>query len=281
MIIEAAIGDAVGAGYEYVQHNGFRDIQQLRYAQHPRHDAIRPGMYTDDTQMSLAIVELLVDRVEWNAPNIAEYFLKCFHRDPRDGYAGGFYKFLCKTKSAQTFLDNIRPDSDKSGAAMRAWPIGVLSDLQRVIKFARLQAAVTHNTPGGINSAVASALMTHYFLYALGSKQQLPQWLARHVDGDWDKTFQGEVGSKGWMSVSAAVTAVARNNSLAELLMDCLNFGGDVDTVATIALAAASCSFEYSNDIPDWLVTNLENGFFGRQYIQRLDEQLLALTDSV
>ena len=30
------------------------------YVQHPRHRGTKPGMYTDDTQMSLAIAEALV-----------------------------------------------------------------------------------------------------------------------------------------------------------------------------------------------------------------------------
>ena len=79
------------------------------------------------------------------------------------------------------------------------------------------------------------------------------------------------------MSVSAAITAVSRNTSLVELLMDCINFGGDVDTVATIALAAASCSSDYEHDIPDVLVSGLENRSYGRKYIEKLDIKLATL----
>ena len=82
------------------------------------------------------------------------------------------------------------------------------------------------------------------------------------------------------MSVSAAITAVSRNSSLAELLMDCINFGGDVDTVATIALAAASCSPDYKRDIPARLVDGLENRTYGRNYIEQLDIQLATLVPS-
>jgi ADP-ribosyl-[dinitrogen reductase] hydrolase len=52
---------------------------------------------------------------------------------------------------------------------------------------------------------------------------------------------------------------------------------GDVDTVAAIALAAGSCSPEITQDLPTHLFDTLENGQYGRDYIRRLDKQLLNL----
>lgn len=277
MLLEAAIGDAFGAGYEYVPHKGIHSVDKLVYVQHPRHRDTAPGMYTDDTQMSLAISELLLSGDDWNAHNIAERFLTCFHRDPRGGYAKGFQEFLTETKSADVFLSNIRSNSDKSGAAMRASAIGLLPDVKQVVEYSTIQASVTHNSKDGINSSIASSLMVHYFAYAFGSRKRLPHWINSNVDGNWSKPYEEKVGSKGWMSVSAAITAVARNNTLSGLLMDCVNFGGDVDTVATIAMAAASLSDEYERDIPNSLITGLENGRYGRNYIENLDVRLAKL----
>ncbi len=277
MLLEAAVGDAFGAGYEYVKHKGIHNAKKLAYVQHPRHRDTKPGMYTDDTQMSLAIAELLLSGDEFSSYNVAERFVECFHRDPRGGYARGFHEFLTQTKSADSFLAKIRSNSDKSGAAMRSSSIGLLPDVEQVKRFAKIQAAVTHNTEGGLNSATASALMVHYFAYSYGSLQRLPHWINANVGGNWSKPYEEKVGSKGWMSVSAAITAVSRNNSLSALLMDCINFGGDVDTVATIAMAAASCSSDYAKDIPDRLIIDLENRAFGRDYIQKLDLDLAML----
>ena len=277
MLLEAAIGDAFGAGYEYVLHKGVHNPDKLVYVQHPRHRDTRPGMYTDDTQMALAISELLLSENEWNAYNVAERFLTCFQRDPRGGYAKGFHGFLTETKSADAFLANIRANSDKSGAAMRASAIGLLPDIKQVVEYSSIQASVTHNSTDGINSAIASSLMVHYFTYAFGTRKRLPHWINSNVAGNWAKPYDDKVGSKGWMSVSAAITAVARNCTLSALLMDCINFGGDVDTVATIAMAAASCSNEYVQDIPDSLVAGLENGRYGRDYIRKIDVGLSTL----
>lgn len=277
MLLEAAVGDAFGAGYEYVKHKGIHSVDKLVYVQHPRHRGTTPGMYTDDTQMAIAIAELLLSGDEWTAYNVADRFVTCFHRDPREGYARGFFSFLTETKSADSFLANIRSNSDKSGAAMRASAVGLMPDIKQVIEYSKIQAAVTHNSDGGINSAIASSLMVHYFTYSFGSRRRLPHWINANVDGNWAKPYDDKVGSKGWMSVSAAITAVSRNDTLSALLMDCINFGGDVDTVATIAMAAASCSADYIKDIPEQLIRDLENGPFGRDYIQKIDTELEAL----
>ena len=81
------------------------------------------------------------------------------------------------------FLAEILPDSDRSGAAMRAGPIGVFPTIAEVIARCELQAAIMHHTPDGIHSAVA-ALMTHYFLYDLVPKAQLGAFLDLHVPGN-------------------------------------------------------------------------------------------------
>lgn len=277
MLLELAIGDAYGAGFEYADRELIRRWNDLsRYVKHPRHN-IRPGSYTDDTQMSLAIAEAIISGEHWNPALLARKFVEVFQRDPREGYASSFYHFLLNVRDGEQFLREIKPDSDKSGAAMRAAPIGVYPTLSLVIERCRIQAALTHNTPGGINAAVAAALMTHYFLYNLGPKKELGAFLEKHVSGGWNTLWTGPVKSQGWMSVQAAVTALLRNATMKDVLKTCIQFSGDVDTVAAIALAAGSCSPEIAQDLPSHLVDTLENGPYGRDYIRRLDAQLMGL----
>jgi len=284
MLVELAIGDAYGAGFEYanemIQYN---DLS--RYIQHPRHKGLRPGQYTDDTQMSIAIAELIISGDEWTPLNIANRFVDCFKRDWRDGYARGFQKFLESISSGQEFLDKIKPHSDKSGAAMRACPIGIYEDIYEVVEKAEIQAKLTHDTPDGIAAAKAVAIMSHSCIYDREVYSYvcfLHNAMLHWVPGfEWDDDWVGKVKSKGWMSVHAALTAVRRNLKLSELLKDCINFTGDTDTVATIALGAASCSSEYENDLPDVLYTGLENGTYGREYLEWLDEKLMGLKNVI
>lgn len=277
MLIELAIGDAYGAGFEYAPADRVaRDNDLSGYVRHPRHN-LSPGAYTDDTQMSLALAEVIVAREPWTPEVLAGHFVHAFKRDPRAGYAQGFYQFLLDVQDGQDFLARIRPDSDKSGAAMRAGPVGVFPTLTEVIEKSRIQAVLTHDTPAGTNAAIAVALAVHYFLYRLGPKAEVGRFLEAHIPGPWSQPWQGKVGGPGWMSVQAAITAIVQSTSLSDLLRRCVAFTGDVDTVAAIALAAGSASPELEPDLPVHLYEGLENGPFGHDYIRQLDQQLLAL----
>jgi ADP-ribosylglycohydrolase len=279
MLLEIAIGDSYGAGFEYANEMiKYNNLSQ--YVKHPRHN-LYPGQYTDDTQMSIAIAELIVSGKEWTPINIADAFVNTFKRDWRDGYARGFQAFLESIGSGQEFLDKIKPHSDKSGAAMRACPIGIYKNIKEVLDKAKIQAKLTHDTPDGIAAAQAAALMTHCCIYdkeIYSYVAFLSNALNNHIPGyEWDKDWVGKVKSKGWMSAKAAITAVKRNTSLSELLKDCVNFTGDTDTVAAIAMGAASCSSEYDNDLPKQLFDYLENNKYGRDYIISLDKKLMEL----
>ncbi|TWP53316.1 ADP-ribosylglycohydrolase family protein [Lentzea tibetensis] len=277
MMVELAVGDAYGACFEYADPSFVAEHNTLeRYVQHPTHPDIAPGAYTDDTQMTLALAELLITGEPWTPRVLADKFVEVFHRDPRAGYAGRFHAFLRETRDGAAFLERMRPDSDKSGAAMRAAPIGLLPDVAAVLEHAAVQARVTHDTPLGISAAQAAALAVHYCHHELGPFAETQNWVAGVLGAQWAKPWHGKVGSKGWMSVRAALTALTTGRSLSEILRTCVAYTGDVDTVATIALAAASRSAQVVQDLPDALVNDLEDGEFGRAYLVRLDDALLA-----
>ena len=275
MLVELAIGDAYGAGFEFAPAEFVAAHNTLSaYVQHPRH-SLKPGSYTDDTQMSLAIAETLIANDPWTPEVLASRFVKTFKRDPRKGYASRFYDFLVSINDGEEFLAKIHGTSDKSGSAMRVTPVGILPTVEQVIEAATIQAKLTHNSPNGINAAIAAALMSHYFLYRLGNKQGLGLFLERYVPGIGSVPWEGKVSTQGWECVQAAVTAIVGNDSLSHILQECVAFTGDVDTVAAIALGAASCSEEVRQDLPSGLFEGLENGKYGRDYIMELDRKLM------
>ncbi|MEU8138129.1 ADP-ribosylglycohydrolase family protein [Streptodolium elevatio] len=279
LLLELAIGDAYGAGFEYAPPEFVRRGNTLTaYARHPTHTDIRPGMYTDDAQMSIAVAEWLLDG-EPTREDLAERFVRAYHRDERAGYASGFRSVLDRVWSGRELLDTLRPGSDKSGAAMRAGVIGLLPSLDDVERLTTLQAKITHDSPGGIAAALGAAYAVHYCRYGLGPVARLPRWLAENAPepegyGRWTEAWRGKVRSPGMHSARAAVTALAAHTTTSGLLRACVAYTGDVDTVATIALAAASVSGEYRDDLPEVLVNTLEDGEFGRGYLVALDTRL-------
>ena len=276
-----AIGDSYGFCFEFAEADFVARNNDLSYHPHPSPEMqVQPGAYSDDTQMQLALAELIVSGYEWHAERVAESFLATFKRDPRPGYAKKFQAFLEQVNNGTEFLDQIRADSERNGAAMRAPIVGLFPDIKEVISKADLQARLTHNTKGGVDSAVAAALLCHFFTYDLGPKGEAPKFLENHVPGhNWEEPWRGKVEVHGISTVRAALTAIVKTDSLAELLIECINYTGDVDSVATIALACASCSRGFQRDIPDTLWSRLESGPFGRDYLIDIDRKVREVLD--
>jgi ADP-ribosylglycohydrolase len=285
LLTKIAIADARGVCFEYAPRRIIREKNNWNTGYFPHHKfGTGNGRYSDDAQMSCAVAETLLDcGPDASARDFAEHFVSAFKREkvPREGYAGAFFQFLSSVINADDFLGRIRPDSAKSGGAMRAGPCGVLGTVEEVMAVSGRQAAITHRTSEGVASAQAAALMVHYLYYQLGPRSDLPCFLDRHVPSyDWRRLHKGEVGARGIESVRAAMTAVIRNDSLADLMIDCVNFGGDVDTVAAIAMAAAACARDVDQTIPEPLWEGLENGEYGRDYLVELDEKFSTFAEA-
>jgi len=279
MLVELAIGDAYAAAFEFVDRELTREHQLGDYARHPRHER-EPGRYTDDTQMSIAVAELIVSGAPFTRENLADCFVQAFQRDRRTGYARGFYEFLCGVKDGADFLARIRPDSDKNGGAMRAVPVGVFARVEDVVEKAALQARLTHDTTEGTTAAVAVALMAHFFLYGVGARQELPAFLATYAVGPpWAEPWSGQVDVKGYSAARAALRLVLEHERLSAMLEQAVRFGGDTDTVAAIALGVGACCPDLQNDLPQRLLMSLEAGTYGREFLRDLDRQLLSLVN--
>jgi ADP-ribosylglycohydrolase len=270
-LVSLAVADSYGAGYEYADPKAVQKGNDLKtYRPHPR-GTIKPGHYTDDTQMAVALAEYMLGHTNWTTLGLADAFVSTFKRDPRPGYAGGFYKLLVEVKDGTELLRTLTPHSGKSGGAMRAAPCGLLPTEGEVIDRAMWQASLTHATADGMQSAAAAALLVYGCRHGV-KREDLDSYLLEFLPGyDWVTPWSGPVGSSGLHAAHAALTALQRRGNLRHILWECVNFTGDVDTVAAISLAAAAAHPQIEQDLPACLVGGLENGPYGRDYLAGID----------
>ena len=277
MLLEGAIGDAYGAGFEFAELEKIRTKNVITtYETHPLFEEIQ-GKYTDDTQMSLALAELLIEEKEWTSLSIANKFVETFKKDPRRGYAKRFYQFLSEIKDGQELLNNIHPKSERNGAAMRAYPIGILKDEKEILFKTELQACTTHQTEKAILAAQTIALTSHFFVYDKGKTSDLLTYLSDMLGYEWKANWKGEVHVEAIETVEAVLTILTKENDLKSMLKKSVDFGGDVDTVASLTLAIGKMNKNVGNNLPTFLYDELENGSFGRDYIKEIDKKLLQL----
>jgi len=303
MLLGIAIGDAFGAGYEFRYPNlsDYQDISLDSYIKSAYSDSDHfPGMYTDDTQMSIAVAELLASDKAFTRENLADKFVECYKRDPIIGYAKGFQKILDSINSGKEFIEKITPDSTRNGAAMRSVPIGMIEDIDEVVEYAKINASLTHNTPKGIASSVAVALISHdifyYNLHYEGSMDDImPSLYAKipKIDPESWKYFDavesmrvfnpkllfGEqyktkgVPCDGMRTAGAVLYLMSQSLYPEFILRNAVHLGGDTDSVASIALGLGLMHDSIDN-LPEFLYKGLTNHKYGRDYLLSLGSRL-------
>lgn len=278
MLLEGGLGDAYGAGFEFEKPENIDLFNTLStYRKHPKYDSIY-ATYTDDTQMAIAISELLLENLEWSEENIANKFVEVFKRDPRRGYSSRFYKILEEVNSGKELLETLVPYSNRNGAAMRSYPLGVIKDELEVIEKCSSQAKITHNTSEGIISSQIIGLAAHYFIYEKGLKNDLEAYLTDKLSLNFDFKKQSTLKMEALPTVRTVISLVLQHKEMTSCLLDAVSLGGDTDTVASLALAILSLSKESINDLPKWLYNDFENKIYGKNYLIGLDKKLFEKT---
>lgn len=296
MLIEMAIGDAYGIGFEFVNkkewsNNGLvNDLSQ--FYQHPKYHNLVPGQYTDDTQRSLANFMVIAHKDYMNPFDYAQSYVEEFKSSPRDGYSRGYQTFIESCDTGLDFINNIQATKSSNGSIMGATPLGYLETVQQVKMAALIQASLTHHW-STIPYAQMMALSAHYFLYDLGPRDNLLNFLNEQLNEQYfvvdgfhpiKNTFSGIFKYSQYEDImetcdmSAQKTAyhtlyaVLSYDNLADMLKHCVDVGGDTDSLAALAMAIGSSSKEIENNLPQHFYDNMENGSRGHDYIKQLDD---------
>lgn len=274
MILEAAIGDAYGAGFEfqgldYIIKNN--DLTQ--YHKHGMYTEIYKR-YTDDTQMAIAIAELLLEDDNWNEVKVADKFVEVFHRDKRRGYSDRVYNALDASKNGNDFLRIIDNRSSGNGSAMRAYSIGLLNDIPQILDFCEIQAKTSHNTAEGISCAKRIALAVHFYKYQLGDKTSLIDFINDTLKEKEIYKVTSPIDMHGYFTTQAVIKIVSEANSMKDCLKRGIDFGGDTDTVAALCMAILSNKKDCEKTLPEFLYDQLENATYGKDFLISLDRKL-------
>lgn len=287
MLVRIAQADAYCMAVEYVKDKPqlIEEARQFnRYLKHPTH-ALEPGMYTDDTQMSIAVAEQLLSDDKPTELSFANHFMHAFLRDKRDGYSRGFQAILESSSTGQDLLDKLVPTSTKNGATMRSVPLGVIRDVERMLDTAALQASVTHDTREGIVSSQAVAFLSHWALHTNEPFRSACDAMAiRWPDfGDafmvpWRGAVVGHTSRGGYdvgiNTVWAVSTLLKEQATLTGILNQVITWGGDTDSVAAIAWGIASTRMH--DFLPSFLESDLEPGRqYGASFLRDLGSRLM------
>lgn len=225
--------------------------------------------YTDDTAMTIALAESLLEVGGFDGHHLAHTFARHFAAEPWRGYGAGPPEIFGKLERgmpwdrAASSLFGGR-GSFGNGAAMRVAPVALFAhpDREAAAELARNSAIVTHTNPEGVDGAVALAVAISLVL-GLGPGETVdPQklldeirphlttgifrdklaYLGASVENQ-DLADLARVLGNGIAAHTSVPTAIAcfltHPTSLSRAIKSAIGLGGDTDTIAAMTGALA------------------------------------------
>jgi ADP-ribosylglycohydrolase len=293
-ILGCAVGDALGAPYEGMGANRlFQDTGRLDFASFP---GMPRGQYTDDTQMTLAIVKAILKDGEIRGESVADEFAKLWRSGEIVGPGASCSEAMWRYIRGEARWDDCgtEPGRAGNGTAMRASPIGLwdYDGPEKLISDAKLVSIITHKDERAVAGATAVALAVAYLLTR---DQVSPNELIHHVSlriasqsADFARAVEklpallagdeadaiSAIVNEGWRGhdTSFGITPFVIPTVLASLyaflryphdfrsaVRTVINMGGDVDSTAAIT-GAISGAFNGAQAIPEHLRQTVKDG---------------------
>ncbi|MEM4247911.1 MAG: ADP-ribosylglycohydrolase family protein [Candidatus Nanoarchaeia archaeon] len=280
-----AIGDALGYPVEFFKN----DEIKIKYEEKGVTDFTRtPALYSDDTQMSIAVANALISSANAQKLNDLEYVMTevskefvNWYKSPENTRAPGnaCLSGCFRLKNGISWRESGNPNSKGCGSAMRTAPVGLVycNDMENLRKVALATAQATHRHPTALAGAVGTA-----YLVASALKDTNPECMADRLldltalisDEFAQKIMQVkkvltlgpekafDVLGGGWVAeeaVAGALYCFLRNpRDYSNAVLTAVNFSGDRDSVACIT-GAISGSYNGISAIPKKWVNGIEN----------------------
>ncbi len=275
--IGLAVGDALGATTEFMTP---REIQVT----HGVHEQIlgggwlklKPGKVTDDTEMSLALGQSIIDRGGVESQAVAEAFSNWMRSKPVD-IGNTVRRGIIHYRSTGQSCVEVNDYDAGNGACMRSLPVALYcchASEQTLRETSRMQAHTTHNNPLA-DAGTETVLKMLVSLFNGGAKSDL-QTLADQLVKDYpeyrfDKRRAENPSGYIVHTLQVVFQALFAHDDYRSVLVDVVNRGGDADTTGAIAgMLAGAC---YGLDsIPAQWVSKMD-----QQVIKTCQQQTLRL----
>lgn len=273
-IVGLAVGDAMGYPAEFRRRSqllaeigpeGITEFIALKDARFSRPRFTGPdqppGTFTDDTQMTIAVGESLLEaghrELDQLMVEMSQRFVSWSCSDKNNRSPGGACMEGCSNLSRGVHWRDAGVAQTKGcGSAMRVAPIGLYySDLDQVSTVARASSLLTHGHDAAFAGAAAAALMV-----AMAARGFGPEQIYREIDARccassedfsvaWRKVpelltispdqvlVEGCLG-EGWVAEEAVASAMycfwRSPDDFKQAIYTAINSDGDSDSIGTI-----------------------------------------------
>lgn len=231
--IGALIGDYCGSKYEWSNFQGELTDKM---------DLLESGKFTDDSVLTVAIMEWLCNGGPDGVITVGEYLKKWAKTYPKAGYGGKFRGWVAS--------DSYEPiNSFGNGAGMRVSPCAYYANtLEECLELAKASAEVTHDHPEGIKGAQAIAEAI-YLARSGAGKDDIKRIIEEDFGYDLNKPLE-EIGRRAHrfdatcqVTVPEAIICFLNSQNFLDAIRVAIWIGGDSDTIAAMAGSIAEAYY--------------------------------------
>jgi len=277
-----ACGDALGATVEFMSP---KQIQK-RYGVH--RDIIgggwlglEAGQITDDTQMSLAVGQAIIDHQGWNIQAVADNFVAWMESAPPD-IGNTCRRGIMRYRDNGELFGLPRDDDAGNGACMRNLPV-VLATLNRPDCFSEWslqQSHITHNHPLSNAATLTLGRIVNHLINGLDTdacKQEAERLIGQHGEFAYSP-YPGKASGYIVDTVQTVLQYFFSTDSFEACLIATINQGGDADTTGALVGMLAGAKYGVGQ-IPERWLRQLDQQVVSQ--IRRQTTELIRLAESL
>jgi ADP-ribosyl-[dinitrogen reductase] hydrolase len=267
-LIGLAVGDAVGTTLEFKQRDSYPRLTDM-VGGGPFH--LKPGQWTDDTSMALALADSLLAKDGFDPADLMRRFV-AWREEGAYSCTGNCFDIGITVSSALSrwqrtgdpIAGSTDPNSAGNGSLMRLSPVAIRhwQDRETLRHIAALQSRTTHGAPEAVSACVAYAELIADAIAGQPRHAVLAPRATDHagriaeiMGGSWRGALRDDIGSSGYVahSLEAALWSIGRTSDFQSAILTAANLGGDADTTAAIAGQLAGALYGVSGIPDEWL----------------------------
>ncbi len=280
VIYGLAVGDALGRLTEFMSLSEIKS----KYGDAGITELPEPALFTDDTQMSIAIAEALIRAGEQNIDEIMvavrDKFIK-WHHSPENNRAPGnaCLTGVANMEQGKHWSESGVAGSKGCGSAMRAAPIACLyqDDSEKLKEVAKATGICTHRHQTAVAACIGAAYLVKLALDRVPPDKMIPELLSftKGISEEFDEAilkvdeclnwkdeekalnYLGE----GWIGEEAVALALycflRYSDNYEKVVIRGANTDGDSDSIACIG-GAISGAYLGIEAIPDNWIKRIE-----------------------
>lgn len=248
-LLGLAVGDALGTTLEFKARDTYSLLTDM-IGGGPF--SLKPGQWTDDTAMALALADSLIACGELDEHDLMRRFLSWYEQGTYS-CTGACFDIGITTRQAlmrfkasgDPIAGSIDPNTAGNGSLMRLAPVAIRfhRDRAKLRDAAARQSKTTHAAPEAVDACVVYAEMLADAIEGRPASEVLRgpdgNWagtISKITAGSWRGKPRHQIRASGYVahSLEASLWSVSRGGSFAEAVLLAANLGEDADTTAAI-----------------------------------------------